>query len=86
MTPRQPTGPDASGASDLIRVAIVMLAAGFVLTAGGSLWVVLTPLGTGVDFPAGLLYLLGLAVGILGLALGTAAFTVVSRATRRPRS
>ena len=44
--------------------------------------VFLTPIGTGVNFPAGLLYTLGMLVGVAGLGLATAAVVTVVRASR----
>lgn len=67
----------------LVVTALVVLGAGFVFTAVGSVWTVLTPIGTGVNFPAGLLYVLGMLVGVAGLVLATAAVITVARASRR---
>lgn len=52
--------------------AAIILSCAFALIAVGSVWVIFTPEGTGVNFPAGLLYLLGLVTGVVGLV-----FTIV---------
>jgi len=82
--PRNPSGA-ARAVSDvrgLVVAALVVLGTGFVLTAVGSVWTALTPIGTGVNFPAGLLYVLGMLVGVAGLGLATAAVVTVARAAR----
>lgn len=67
----------------IVTLAIVFLGLGFLLTAGGSVWTILTPDGTGVNFAAGLMYLGGMAVGVVGIALGIAALVTVARAPKR---
>jgi len=82
--PQNPSG-GARAVSDvrgLVVAALVVTGAGFVLTAVGSVWTILTPIGTGVNFPAGLLYVLGMLVGVTGLGLATAAVVTVLRASR----
>ena len=82
--PQNPSG-GARAVSDvrgLVVAALVVLGTGFVLTAVGSVWTALTPIGTGVNFPAGLLYTLGMLVGVAGLGLATAAVVTVVRASR----
>jgi hypothetical protein len=67
----------------IVTLAIVFLGLGFLLTAGGSVWTILTPDGTGVNFAAGLMYMGGMAVGVVGIALGIAALVTVARAPKR---
>jgi hypothetical protein len=54
----------------LVKAALIVLIVSLVAVAIGSVWTVLTPDGTGVNFPAGLLYLAGLLVGLVGVVLG----------------
>ncbi len=63
----------------LVIAAIIVLSAGFLLTAGGSIWTILTPTGTGVNFPAGAMYMGGMVVGIVGVFLGISAAISVGR-------
>lgn len=67
----------------IVTLAIVFLGLGFLLTAGGSVWTILTPEGTGVNFAAGFMYMGGMAVGVVGIALGIAALVTVARAPKR---
>ena len=67
----------------IVTLAIVFLGLGFLLTAGGSVWTILTPDGTGVNFAAGFMYRGGMVVGIAGIALGVAALVAVARAAKR---
>lgn len=67
----------------IVTLAVVFLGLGFLLTAGGSVWTILTPDGTGVNFAAGLMYMSGMAVGVVGIALGIAALVIVVRAAKR---
>lgn len=59
--------------------ALILLACGFIATAVGSIWTNLSPVGGGVNFAAGLLYLGGLSAGAVGLGFGVAAFVVTRR-------
>lgn len=67
----------------IVTLAIVFLGLGFLLTAGGSVWTIFTPDGTGVNFAAGFMYMGGMAVGVVGIALGIAALVIVARAAKR---
>ena len=67
----------------IVTLAVVFLGLGFLLTAGGSVWTILTPDGTGVNFAAGFMYMGGMVVGIAGIALGVAALVAVARAAKR---
>lgn len=67
----------------IVTLAIVFLGLGFLLTAGGSVWTILTPDGTGVNFAAGFMYMGGMAVGVVGIALGIAALVTVAGAAKR---
>jgi hypothetical protein len=53
-----------------VKAALVVLIVSLVAVAIGSVWTVLTPDGTGVNFPAGLLYFVGLLAGLVGVVLG----------------
>lgn len=50
-------------------VSTLLLAVGFVATAAGSVWTILTPVGTGVNFGAAFLYEGGMLVGVIGLVM-----------------
>ncbi len=67
----------------VVALAIVFLGLGFLLTAGGSVWTIPTPDGTGVNFAAGFTYMGAMAVGVVGIALGVAALVTVARAAKR---
>ncbi|MBF4607469.1 hypothetical protein [Curtobacterium sp. VKM Ac-1393] len=67
----------------IVTLAIVFLELGFLLTAGGSVWTILTPDGTGVNFAAGFMYMGGMVVGVAGVAVGIAALVAVARAAKR---
>lgn len=46
---------------------MILLTIGFLATAGGSIWVILTPLGEGINFGAAFVYQGGMVVGVVGL-------------------
>lgn len=71
---------NGGGVRGLVVSSIVLLGVGFVFTAVGSVWSITTPEGTGVNFPAGAMYMVGMAVGVLGLTLGVVAIVSVNRA------
>lgn len=63
----------------VVVAAIVLLAVGFVATAIGSVWTILSPPGGGVNFAAGLIYNGGMLVGLAGLGFGVAAAVTARR-------
>lgn len=67
----------------IVTLAVVFLGLGFLLTAAGSVWTILTPDGTGVNFAAGFMYMGGMVVGVAGVAVGIAALVAVARALQR---
>ncbi len=67
----------------LVIAAIVILSVGFLMTAAGSIWTILTPTGTGVNFPAGAMYMGGMTVGLVGVFFGISAAIAVGRTSGR---
>lgn len=53
----------------LLKGGAVTLILGFLATAGGSIWTILSPIGGGVNFAAGFLYEGGMVVGLIGSVL-----------------
>lgn len=66
----------------LLKIGSIILALGFLATAGGSIWTILSPIGGGVNFGAGLLYEGGMLVGVVGLALTIAGLIAAKRSSR----
>ena len=60
-------------------ISLLLLGAGFVLTAAGSIWVILTPVGAGVNYGAAVVYFGGMLVGVVGLVCSLIAFSVLRR-------
>ncbi|MCY1695322.1 hypothetical protein [Curtobacterium sp. SL109] len=65
--------------------ALSTLTIGFIGTAVGTVWTAFTPVGTGVNFGAGIVLVLGLLVGVVGVALGSVALLGVRHAARSSR-
>jgi hypothetical protein len=51
----------------------------------GTVWTAFTPVGTGVNFGAGVVLVLGLLVGVVGVILGCVALLGFRRAARSSR-
>jgi len=65
--------------------ALSTLIIGFIGTAAGTVWTAFTPVGTGVNFGAGVVLVLGLLVGVVGVILGCVALLGFRRAARSSR-
>jgi hypothetical protein len=68
------------------RLAVPLLIAGVVILGAGSYLVIMTPEGTGVSTPAGLLYIAGLLIGLLGVVAGVVALERGRKTQRGSRS
>lgn len=58
-----------SSREKLLRVGLTLLGIGFVATAGGSVWTILSPIGGGVNFLAVVIYQGGMLLGLVGLVI-----------------
>lgn len=67
----------------LLKGGAITLLLGFFATAGGSIWTILSPVGGGVNFGAGLLYEGGMLAGLVGAVLTIAGLSELHRADRK---
>jgi hypothetical protein len=68
----------------VVSWALSTLILGFVCTAAGTVWTACTPAGTGVNFGAAGVLMLGLLIGVIGVTLGCVALLGLRRAARSP--
>ncbi|OII25045.1 hypothetical protein BIV01_11820 [Curtobacterium sp. MCBA15_013] len=66
-----------------MTTGVVVLGIGFVATAVGSVWVILSPIGGGVNFGAAAVYFGGMLCGVVGLVLGIAGLVALRRGRAR---
>jgi len=66
----------------MLKVGSIILGLGFLATAGGSIWTILSPIDGGVNFGAGALYEGGMLLGIVGLVLTISGLFTARKATK----
>ena len=80
---KQTAKPTVTDGRRLVTTGVVVLGIGFVATAAGSVWVILSPIGGGVNFGAAAVYLGGMLCGVVGLVLGIAGLVALRRGRAR---
>jgi len=81
MTDPQQIQPAAD--HSLLQGGAITLIVGFFATVAGSIWTILSPIGGGVNFGAGLLYEGGMLAGLVGSVLTIVGLVGLRRTGRK---